>query len=229
MYKILIVSFLFFVFEINAQGFYQINFGAAATRYNLKQSWFNTTDYSYRLDLGYRLGIDFNQNISSKWGFQTGIRMIVFTSNLYQRNLTWSSEFVNGQYVFDPTLPHEGAFITKDYFVEVPFLIKYNIFKKKKCTYFADWGIAANMLVLTESINKLENSPKLSSSRKSERIVIVPSFLLGVGAEYNYKDKFSFIARPNFTHTRNPINFKLSQGFSSYFYYGIDLGLKIPF
>lgn len=229
MYKILIISFVLLFFETKAQSFYKVNFGAAFTKVNPFSSPLFENEFGINITnkhgLGARFGIDYEKQFASKWAFQSGLRLTWFTDKKYYENLRWPEEFVNGIYTFNPNLIHEGAASTRDYFLEVPFLLKYTIKSANKWTHFIDFGLGVNIQMLTglKSITGIKQNTTFSRGQ------IVPSALLGFGLEYKYNENFSFIFKPNITHTRFAINSKLLRGSTSYFYYGIDLGLKYPF
>jgi hypothetical protein len=202
-----------------------------------KYRGFSHSDYPYipelqignQKKLNWNTGLNYNTTLREKLILKTGIRFASYGYKHEENDLRWGSEFENGEYTPDPTLPHKLKFVSSDWFIEIPIAGRY-VFKEARISPFAEVGLAPSVYLRTNTKQTTEFSTKTSSYDAVDNFGINRIHILGlvsIGANYNLTPIIQLFAQPIFRYHLT----KLADGPGAERLYcaGIEIGLRKGF
>ncbi|MCB0628696.1 MAG: hypothetical protein R2824_09290 [Saprospiraceae bacterium] len=195
--KITFVLFLFFLsVSLSAQDKWTIDLIAGPEYGNsrLNASLGNINESSGKW--GYRLGFNFNRRLISAFWLKTGLR---WTQIGYigekSTGIKWGTEFDHdtGEYVLDPTLPHELQVVTDFYFVELPVVGRWE-FGHGRIIPFLELGISPHFYLMTKKEDLTDLGSQEFYDRTAPDLSLAGSFSLGVQASLS--NRLSLLIQP---------------------------------
>ncbi|WP_238749361.1 outer membrane beta-barrel protein [Neolewinella maritima] len=149
--------------------------------------------------LQWRAGVNYNRRLGSRFHLRTGIRL----ANVGYRgqkftDLRWGSEFSgNGQYVPDPSLPHESRSSYSYWFIEVPLVGRY-AFSGRRFSPFVELGLAPSVYLTTRTrtVTDLDKFTEYQRDPSSEFNKVHIVGLITFGTNYTLTDRLQLYAQP---------------------------------
>lgn len=208
--------FLFFQVSVQSQTkhYYQISGGLGITK-EQETSIFGSTENA----LGGRLGALYCYQKNSL-GFKTGLSSMVMGEKI---------DFSRDTKFFHPV---DLEVAQNNYFLEIPLLLHFNFRQKSKFTPYGEIGLAANAFLRSKATafiastgKKIEDNGKTNNNYSAlftSYPTFIPSFILNLGLQYEYKTDGFFFIQPSFTLMKT--KYRARQ--SSKQLFSLDIGVR---
>lgn len=149
----------------------------------------------------YRFGLNFNKRLYKGLVIKVGAR---YAKEGYKSekkdNLQWPSEFVNGAYQLDPSLPHTVQYAYEYHFLEFPLMARYE-FSSGKWAPFVEAGVAGSVFLYDQTITKTnlnDRSVQRNTLKNPNAFQVVGSVSCGV--QYAASARWQLFAQPVFRY-----------------------------
>lgn len=177
--------------------------------------------------IGNRFGIHFNIPIQNKLMFKTGIQYCNLGYKTKNRTgLKWGSEInAQGNWILDPSLPHEVQNRYSYHYTSIPFIINYQ-WKKNRLNPYVEGGIGTSIFLnsyttIVTDINSYDSKETVTSGTFNKFNL---ALLLGFGFQYHLSDQFQCFGGPTFSYHLTPL---VQAPIEEHLYrFGIECGVR---
>ena len=173
----------------------------------------------------WHLGVHYNRRVSGRLFLKTGLQLAsVGYRDERLTDLRWGSEYTDGKWIKDPSLPHELEVRRNYWFVEVPLVARYAI-TSGRLTPYVELGVAPSLYLnsRTRSITDLGDDTEVTRDDTPKIRDVQLVALFGCGVSYRLSDGFAVFAQPSLRYhltamVGSPVRERL---------YGVGLGVGV--
>ncbi len=150
-----------------------------------------------------RFGFNYNIQISQRFHFKTGLRFVNKGYNSYKyKDSDWGLTAPEGTFVGNEPSESGGSLQYKYnmFFIEVPVILRYKLAQRKKFEFYCEAGVAPSYLIDAITVQRFNSDRKQFKDTNSNYNNWQVAAVMGVGANYQIKEKTQLYAQPTYSY-----------------------------